>query len=718
MTKYAKGSRAWGECDRSGKRMLLKDMVADGYYPDLIVDPAWRDERHPQEHLKPLHDPETLYRPAPMDLPSLDPPVLTFSISGVSPNAGVILSWTEVTTKASQIKEYQVFRERQILPQNSVPSDYTRIATLPVVRDAFGAITSNPLTYTDPDGSVDLDVYFYVYFVIGIPEQGPSAKSNLRGVTFPPVAVVLSGSWNSSLNRFELSWTTSPEASVGGYHLYRSVDNGAYTFVAHIDVPTTTYNDTSIDRLNHRYAYKVAPHDHVLDIQGPDSNILTFAKLVGPDRLVIDLDVLSFGGTVVWNYTTATSTFDMQTFPLQFNLGTLPLVPVYPLPASGKYYWEAKCIGISPRFNSGFNAGYGFCVQAHRYPSDDAAAGNNFVAFLDNYEGGTAAAIQIGSGATQVALPGDAFVVNDVAMIAVDFALKKVWFGKNGTWKGGGTQDPATGQGGFWPTDETSVSPAGATSRNWYGPWMSGDFSTTGENTEWRFAASKWGFSPPSGFGQWIVWSPGVTPDTTLPFVDPNGTFRLKNFIPGLCMWKPTTVNSHQIRSQTQRGVGSGKRYFEVSQIANVLSSGAGVQFWNIGITRTGSANNIDLHSTGVAVDATGKVQDFNNSFGTYGAVSYNNTVDGRATDDAAGGDTVMVAVDFTAQRAYFGMNGVWFNGQDPTSGVGGIPLPTLGVTDWVAACSSFSTACRALFNTGGLAFIHAAPTGYQGWDE
>lgn len=75
--KYAKGDQAWGECARSGRRMLLKDMVADGYYPDLIVDPAWREERQPQEHLPGISDPEALYRPAPEDLPAPTSPVLT-----------------------------------------------------------------------------------------------------------------------------------------------------------------------------------------------------------------------------------------------------------------------------------------------------------------------------------------------------------------------------------------------------------------------------------------------------------------------------------------------------------------------------------------------------------------------------------------------------------------------------------------------------------------
>lgn len=65
MTKYAKGTIAVGICARSGRKMLLRDMVFDGYYPWLRVDPKWREERHPQERLPRVNDPVALYRPAP-----------------------------------------------------------------------------------------------------------------------------------------------------------------------------------------------------------------------------------------------------------------------------------------------------------------------------------------------------------------------------------------------------------------------------------------------------------------------------------------------------------------------------------------------------------------------------------------------------------------------------------------------------------------------------
>jgi hypothetical protein len=63
--KFARGTHAFGECQRSGRKMLLRDMVRDGYYPNLLVDPAWRDDAHPQDRPQVFVDPEGLQRPSP-----------------------------------------------------------------------------------------------------------------------------------------------------------------------------------------------------------------------------------------------------------------------------------------------------------------------------------------------------------------------------------------------------------------------------------------------------------------------------------------------------------------------------------------------------------------------------------------------------------------------------------------------------------------------------
>lgn len=62
---WAKGKWAVGECARSGRKMLLRNMIADGYYPNLIVDPRWYEPKHPQESLPSVRDPTSLFRPAP-----------------------------------------------------------------------------------------------------------------------------------------------------------------------------------------------------------------------------------------------------------------------------------------------------------------------------------------------------------------------------------------------------------------------------------------------------------------------------------------------------------------------------------------------------------------------------------------------------------------------------------------------------------------------------
>lgn len=75
--KYAKGNKAWGICGRSGRKMLLKDMVFDGRYPNMRVDPAWYEGKHPQEYLAQVDDPTALFRPSPEVINAPTAPVLT-----------------------------------------------------------------------------------------------------------------------------------------------------------------------------------------------------------------------------------------------------------------------------------------------------------------------------------------------------------------------------------------------------------------------------------------------------------------------------------------------------------------------------------------------------------------------------------------------------------------------------------------------------------------
>lgn len=58
-------SQAWGQCGKSGQRMLLADMVEDGYYPGMLVHPDWYEQPDQARQRVPLFDKESLKRPAP-----------------------------------------------------------------------------------------------------------------------------------------------------------------------------------------------------------------------------------------------------------------------------------------------------------------------------------------------------------------------------------------------------------------------------------------------------------------------------------------------------------------------------------------------------------------------------------------------------------------------------------------------------------------------------
>jgi len=62
---YAKGHNAVAECQRSGQKMMYRDLVEDGHVPGLLVHPDWWEPKHPQEIPVTVTDPIALYRPAP-----------------------------------------------------------------------------------------------------------------------------------------------------------------------------------------------------------------------------------------------------------------------------------------------------------------------------------------------------------------------------------------------------------------------------------------------------------------------------------------------------------------------------------------------------------------------------------------------------------------------------------------------------------------------------
>jgi hypothetical protein len=142
MARYAKGLRAWGICQRSGKKVLLSDMVFDGQIKNLRVASDEYDPRHPQEQLLKMTDPQALWRPAPQDYP-LTSPVLTGSVDFT----GRTLNWTASQADVSVIGGYRLYRSLDTV----LPYAYTLLQTFSNVYDYLGGLTSETLSYVDTE---------------------------------------------------------------------------------------------------------------------------------------------------------------------------------------------------------------------------------------------------------------------------------------------------------------------------------------------------------------------------------------------------------------------------------------------------------------------------------------------------------------------------------------------------------------------------------------
>jgi hypothetical protein len=156
MPMYARGSIAWGLCQRCGLRYLLKELVMDGYYPNIRVCQGCYDPPQPQERLAVVSDPLALFKPA-VDTVFISPPVLVANVVGVS----VALTWSgfngdvsgdiytgnyvdgPIRSGGAQVTAgYLVNRS----PDGLV---WTQLANLANTADEFGALSIETRTYTD-----------------------------------------------------------------------------------------------------------------------------------------------------------------------------------------------------------------------------------------------------------------------------------------------------------------------------------------------------------------------------------------------------------------------------------------------------------------------------------------------------------------------------------------------------------------------------------------
>ena len=134
--------------------------------------------------------------------------------------------------------------------------------------------------------------------------------------------------------------------------------------------------------------------------------------------------------------------------------------------------------------------------------------------------------------------------------------------------------------------------------------------------------------------------------------------------------------------SLTTIGVDSGKWYAEVKYEAgsnHYLVLGIADEIFAT-LTDLGSATNTDLGKTGSLghSDAQNSTIAYVVNTGAY----RNNNTNVSWGSGAGDGDTIMIALDRTNRKVYFGVNGTWGNSSDPANGTNGIDLSSLVTGD------------------------------------
>jgi hypothetical protein len=161
--KYARGDRAWGICGRSARKMLLKDMVFDGRYPNMRVDPAWFEPKDPLDYAPKVDDPVALWRPAP------DNWIVeaTLALSGIAGN-DFVLTWSGVSPVA-QIERYDLFAKA------TDDEDWQHYGSYTPTYDQFGGVVDPATT-----ASIPLFYYTHLFMLVARDSSGGSGAAYLQ----------------------------------------------------------------------------------------------------------------------------------------------------------------------------------------------------------------------------------------------------------------------------------------------------------------------------------------------------------------------------------------------------------------------------------------------------------------------------------------------------------------------------------------------------------
>jgi hypothetical protein len=171
MPGYARGRLAWGLCSRCGLRFYLRELVLDGYFPNIRVCSGCYDPPQPQERLAVVSDPEALWKPAP-DAIWIAPPVLVATLTG----GNVVLTWSGFNGDVSgdiytgnyadgPLKSggAQVTAGYIIYRSADLGVTWVQLANLANTPDDFGALSIETKTYTDVPGPGTFQYYVLGY---------------------------------------------------------------------------------------------------------------------------------------------------------------------------------------------------------------------------------------------------------------------------------------------------------------------------------------------------------------------------------------------------------------------------------------------------------------------------------------------------------------------------------------------------------------------------
>lgn len=157
--RYARGPRAWGHCERSGKKLLLRDMVEDGHQKGLQVAPDWYEPRHPQEYIPRVEEAVALRFPSParnrvpytVRFPMLDEQLQKIVIPQVKTDIGLYRARSDQPVTGEEVTTEQ---NDAVANSTSVPDGQELVATADDI--ATFRVTLNDPGILDQESTTEL----------------------------------------------------------------------------------------------------------------------------------------------------------------------------------------------------------------------------------------------------------------------------------------------------------------------------------------------------------------------------------------------------------------------------------------------------------------------------------------------------------------------------------------------------------------------------------